>query len=565
MPRAALLRLEEIDKEYRGKSLLRGASLEIFDGERCALVGRNGCGKSTLIRMILSQDEPDDGSVVYRRGIRAVLMPQEHEFGAGLTPADAMSRSEIVCLGPESEPRALEREIPDERWRKLADSVAFPMDALGRGCDELSGGERTKIALVRALSLAADCDLLIMDEPTSHLDIPSMEWIERRVNELKCTVLMVSHDRYFMDAAAQRVLAFEDSQIRSYGGNYSDYWAKLENERRLARTAYEKQQAEINRLRDSIEEMKRRWGYDTKFKTKEKQLERIELVDAPKEEKKGASMRFPHREKSGREVMSFENVSFAWGDRPVLMDASFTIEVGEKIGLIGTNGSGKSTIAKLAMQRVSPDSGRVRIIGKTIPGYFAQEHEGLNAEHTPVEEIQGQRPEMSSDTVKGLLSAFMLGERERASKVGQLSGGERARLALLKLVLSETNLLILDEPTNYLDTQSKHAVEEALKSYGGAVLLVTHDRYLLDRVATRIFALRDGQIEQFPGNYTAFKNHRPMTVRGDRRRRYRVEKKYKDWASGQSYAPGQVLSLTPEEEERHRWAIENRAFVLEED
>jgi ATP-binding cassette subfamily F protein 3 len=389
-----------------------------------------------------------------------------------------------------------------------------------------------------------------------------MEWLERTVAGLKCAVLVVSHDRYFLDRTVTRIVELSSGRLGSHIGNYTAFATMKEARRRELEARQRKQQAEIARLESSIAEMRRRWAYDPgRYRMKERALEKMDVVEVPREANGPAAMDFAHSAKTGREMVVVDGVAFSRGGRPILSNISFTVENGEKVGVIGANGSGKSTLAKLVTLRLEPDDGRVRIVGKTVPGYFAQEHEGLDPDSTGMREIANIHPEMEEGTIAGMLAMMGLGREAAGKRVSQLSGGERAKLALLKLVLSPTNLLVLDEPTNYLDAASREAVEEALLAYEGAVLLVTHDRYLLDKVASRIMAIDSGGLESFPGNYSAYRSRRRVGLGKGGRNSYVVAKNYTDWNTRTKYKIGQVLELTPEQEDAQRWAIDNKAIV----
>jgi ATP-binding cassette subfamily F protein 3 len=561
-----LLEAEGLDKEFQGKRVLADAKLWLDEGERVGLIGRNGCGKTTLLRLLTGDVAPDAGELRLSRGLRVAVMHQHFELDPSTGVREALSTSEEYYIALGSPPKRNPVAIGDDLWRKLAARLLLTEEMQARTVSELSGGERTKVALARALAVAPGVDLLLLDEPTSHLDIPTMEWLEGTVAGLKCACVVVSHDRYFLDRTVTRLLELEEGGLTSHQGNYSAYAERREKARREQEVRHAKQQHEIERIQRSVEEMRRRWTYDSgRYKHRERALERMEPVEAPREERGPGILDFAHEAKSGREMVVFEDVSFSRGSRKVIDGVSFTIENGERVGLIGVNGSGKSTVAKLIMKRLDPDEGRVRVVGRTIPGYFAQEHEGLDPGRTGLEEISIVQPSMQEKTVRGLLAAMGLGREASDKPVAKLSGGERARLALLKLVLSPTNLLVLDEPTNYLDTQSREAVEEALLGYEGSLLLITHDRYLLDKVTTRTFALDCSRLESYPGSYSAYRAGRRVALGKGGRNRYIVAKNYTDWSTRIKYRIGQVLELTPDEEDRHRWAIENRVLAPSED
>ncbi|MFH0816400.1 MAG: ABC-F family ATP-binding cassette domain-containing protein [Methanobacteriota archaeon] len=563
---ARLLKAQGLDREFDGKRVLQDANFFIDSGEKVGIIGANGSGKTTFLRILAGDVEPDAGTIEMKNGVSVAEMSQHFSIDPSTPVSEALACADSLFLLPEMQPRREVVRLDGETWRKLADRLDVTVEMQRRTVAELSGGERTKVALVRALASARNSDLVLLDEPTSHLDIPTMEWLERAVSGLRCAALVVSHDRYFLDRTVTRIVELADGHLTSHIGNYTAYAIRKEAARREMEARHRKQQAEIERIETSITEMRRRWAYDPgRYRMKEKALERMELVDSPQESKGPAGMDFAHSAKTGREMAVFDRVSFSRDDRKVLENISFTIENGEKVGLIGSNGSGKSTMAKLLTLRLEPDEGRVNLVGKTIPGYFAQEHEGLDHDSTALEELGRTHPEMQDSTITGLLAMMGLGKEAARKTVSQLSGGERAKLALLKLVLSPSNLLVLDEPTNYLDSASREAVEEALLAYEGAILLVTHDRYLLDKVASRIFALDGGCLDSFPGNYSAYRGRRRVGLGKGGRNAYVVVKNYTDWSTRKKYKIGQVLELTPDQEDAQKWAIENKAIVPKEE
>jgi ATP-binding cassette subfamily F protein 3 len=557
-----LLKAQGLDREFDGKRVLQDAEFFLDSGEKVGIIGANGSGKTTFLRILTGDVEPDAGTVDLKSGISVAEMSQHFSLGPETPVSEALACADSLYLFPEVPPKRELQQLDGEAWRKLADRLDVTAEMQRRTVSELSGGERTKVALIRALALAQDSDLLLMDEPTSHLDIPTMEWLERTVAAMKCAVLVVSHDRYFLDRTVTRIVELAEGRLTSHIGNYTAYAVRKEAAKRELEARHRKQQAEIERLETSIAEMRKRWAYDPgRYRMKEKALEKMELVDAPRDSKGPAGLDFSHSAKTGREMAVFDYVSFSRDGRKIVENVSFTIENGEKVGLIGSNGSGKSTLAKLLTLRLEPDEGRVNLVGKTIPGYFAQEHEGLDQDSTALKEIGKFHPEMQDTTIAGLLAAMGLGREAAHKTVSQLSGGERAKLALLKLVLSPSNLLVLDEPTNYLDAASREAVEEALLAYEGAVLLVTHDRYLLDKVATRIFAIDNAHLESFPGNYSAYRGRRRVGLGKGGKNSYVVVKNYTDWSTRKKYKIGQILELTPEQEDAQKWALENKAIV----
>jgi len=532
----SLLVLGGIRKSYGASEILRGVDLTLRPGDRAGMVGGNGCGKTTLLRIIKGLEEPDAGDVNIRRGVTVGYLPQVHDTERDGTLMEVMlgARPEVNTLkerldyaaseierlasdGGRSYERALQdyAELSDEYERAggytyeneitgaLA-GMAFREEDHHRDASSLSGGERTRLELARLL--VGNHGLLLLDEPTNHLDIRSIEWLEDFISRYEGTVLMVSHDRYFLDRVTDTVIEIEDGTAHTYPGNYSRY-LKLRAERReamareyeLARKRYEKEKEYIDRMRA---------GQNARqAKGREKRLSRFEMPERPKADGRAISLGFGSDvERSASEVVAARDVTVRYGDRTVLDRVSLTVRRGDRLAIIGPNGTGKSTLVKALMGDISPDEGDVKLGGRVKPGYYSQGLEGLDGDSTVLEAQWSVNPMEAEVEVRSRLGLFLFSGDDAGKKVSMLSGGEKGRLAISRIVAAGANLLVLDEPTNHLDIPSREALEAALAGFGGTVIAVSHDRYFIDAFADRVCELVDGRLTEYYGDYSYYES-----------------------------------------------------------
>jgi ATP-binding cassette subfamily F protein 3 len=530
--------------------VLSGASLAIEAGEKVGLVGRNGAGKTTLLEILAGRLRPDEGSVEYPGGARVGMTDQS--LYAGERGRNTLEEEITSAFAPlmrrEAELRELEARISSdpsgellERYGRLQGEferdggysyrarAASAISGLGfdpedwkRPLASFSGGEQGRIALARLL--LEEPDLLLLDEPTNHLDLKAMEWLESFLKGLRSAALVVSHDRHFLDAVADSILELEDGRLERYPGNYTRYATeKATREERLARKAKAnaERRAQLERF---IERNRAKARKASQAKSKQKLLERMEKIEPPrKKARRGMRLELGGASRTGRVVLEMEDVAYAHGDgEAVISGANLVIERGEKVALVGPNGVGKSTLMRLAAGRLSPQRGSVSLGHNVRPAYQDQQLTGLDDAKTLLRETI-DKTGLDPDDARDLLGAFLFSGDDVFKKVGSLSGGERSRLALAEIVAGEANFLLLDEPTNNLDIPSREALEEALAGYGGTVLLISHDRYLLRRVATRIIELEGDGLHDYPGGYDYYRAHRRVEAGepGGRRRRRR--------------------------------------------
>jgi ATP-binding cassette subfamily F protein 3 len=579
-----LIRAWAVSKSFGPKEVLKEITFQIDERDRVAIVGPNGVGKSTLLRVLLGEIAPDIGEIV-RRTERICYLSQFPQYDPEENVVDSVSscvqtssaigkrmrelEGMMLQPGPDvdmdqvaMEYAGLQEEFnnsdafDDETLVKEALArVGLPEDKLEKRVSELSGGERTKVMLARVLMTADEADLLVLDEPTSHLDMAAIEWLEDFLLQFPGAVVVVSHDRYFLDRTITHVLELEDGVARQFKGNYTDYVAKkrLEIERR--RIAAEKYETEKERLEESAVEMHQKEWYKSKHKTRMKMVERLEEVEPPKKRPE-LNFKVETKERSGKNVITAKALSVRRGDRTVLQHLDLEIEVGDKLGIFGANGSGKTTLMKTIMGEL-PFHGELWLAPGAAIGYFGQGHDQLDPLLTAEDHLLETLGHDARVEARKLLARFFLRGPEVQRPISTLSGGERARVALAMLLAERRNLLLLDEPTNYLDIQARQAVEGALMDYKGTMLIITHDRYLMNTVCNMVGEMRDGKITVYPGTYSQFKQKmKETTVSVEQAGVYKVVSGFTDWNSKTKYNVGDKVAVAPSELERFRWAME---------
>ena len=520
-------------KEFEvGKKILDGLTFQVDAGERVGLLGPNGCGKTTFLRILTGEVHPDEGDIVVAPNKRMGLISQIPVYPAGYTVEDVLDTAfaplwqmeeEMGALSQrmaegESDPALLSRYDKlsaafqagggyetDTNKNKVCNGLSIPQEMRERPFDKLSGGEKTRVNLARLI--LEDTDILLLDEPTNHLDLRATEWLEEYLERFKGTVLAVSHDRYFLDKVVRRVVEIQEGKAEFYSGNYSFYAVEKERRYEEKLRQYEKEQAKIQQLEKAAEQL-RIWAYsgnDKIFKraqSMEKRIERIRQTDKPKKDRKMA-VRFGEREFRGDEVLSIKGLEKAFGERKLFADVNLEVEGGERIALLGDNGTGKSTLIRIIMGEEEPDGGNLRK-GPTVKvGYLPQIIHFDHPERTLVDTMLYDL-DCTAQTARNRLASFKFRGEDVFKPVSALSGGEQSRLRLCMLMDSKINLLILDEPTNHLDIQSREWIEEAVEEYEGNLLFVSHDRYFIDRFATRIWMLEEGKITDFKGTYQEY-------------------------------------------------------------
>ena len=519
-------------KEFEvGHKILDGLTFQVDTGERVGLLGPNGCGKTTLLRILTGVLDYDEGDVVIAPGKRMGLISQIPVYPAGYTVEDVLATAfaplrkmeeEMAALteqmGEGSDPALLSRYDrltaayeaaggyeTDTRTNKVCNGLSIPQSMREQLFDKLSGGEKTRVNLARLI--LEDTDILLLDEPTNHLDLRATEWLEEYLEKFKGTVLTVSHDRYFLDQVVDRIVEIQEGRAEFYEGNYSFYAVEKERRYEEKLRQYEKEQAKIEQLEKAAEQM-RIWAYSgmdktfKRVKSMEKRIERMRTTDRPTKERK-MEVRFGEREFRGDEVLTIKGLTKSFGERTLFSNLSLEVVGGERIALLGDNGSGKTTLLKIILGEEGPDAGKVRM-GPTVKvGYLPQHVHFDHPERNLVDTLIYEQ-DCTAQSARNRLAAFKFRGEDVFKPVSALSGGEQSRLRLCMLMDEKINLLILDEPTNHLDIQSREWIEEAVEEYEGNLLFVSHDRYFIDRFASRIWMLEDGHITDFQGNYQEF-------------------------------------------------------------
>jgi ATP-binding cassette subfamily F protein 3 len=513
---------------FGGVPLFENLGLQVEARERWGIIGRNGCGKTTLMQLILGQRAPDSGSVARPNGLRIAVMDQYRDFGGATTVWEAAARGfadlfalehelqvqldEMSAAGEDVTQAMLDRYSRDvERFEHAGGYAASarvdavlaglgfePVEARTRPIEALSGGERGRLAL--AGQLAAPADLLILDEPTNHLDIATARWLEGYLRELDEAVLLISHDRAFLAAVVDHVLHFEGGTATMYDGNYEAFIRQRAERRAALERAVRKQESKIAAEEDFI----RRniaGGNSSQAKGRRKKLARVPRLSAPPGEQGAMSVAFSAGERGGDQVLVVDRLQMTMGDRTLLEPWSGILRRGDVVGLVGPNGTGKSTLLKTLLGERRPDGGDVRLMPSMRVAYYKQDLGDVDPQATLFDLIADRRPVWTRGQVQGHLGRFDFSGDSVLRKAGTLSGGERARVALALMMLEHANLLVFDEPTNHLDVESIEALEDAIEGYDGTVLLVSHDRALLENLCTRIWALEDGILYDFPGGY----------------------------------------------------------------
>lgn len=525
-----ILSCSNICKSFEEKNVLKQASFHLEARDKAAVVGVNGAGKTTLLKIIVGMETADEGSVTMAKDISCGYLAQHQEIDSDSTIYEEMIKVKQDIIDLEARIRRMEQEmdsVPErdltgfmEQYARLTEQferkngfsykseiagvlkgIGFAEDDFEKQVSLLSGGQKTRVALGRILLQKPD--LLILDEPTNHLDLESIKWLETFLLNYDGAVIIVSHDRYFMDRIVNRVVEIDSADVTVFAGNYTDYAKKKEILRNARLKEYLNQQAQIRHQEAVIAKLKQfnREKSIKRAESREKMLEKIEPVDKPKEEEAKMRLTLEPSVLSGNDVLTVEGLAKSFGTNELFSDVNMSIKRSQRIALIGSNGTGKTTILKIINGMLEADAGKVRIGAKVHIGYYDQEHNVLNFGKTIFEEIADAYPDLNNTRIRNVLAAFMFTGEDVFKKIEVLSGGERARVSLAKLMLSNANFLILDEPTNHLDVTSREILENALKSYTGTILYVSHDRYFINATATGIFELREKSVKSYIGNY----------------------------------------------------------------
>ena len=532
-----LFRLSEIAKSYGGHQILRGISFQINPGEKVGLVGRNGTGKTTLFRIITGAESPDAGDVHKINNLKIGLLEQHVDFGGDESVHTAALSAFKNVQDIESEMRRLEKQMETDasdtvlqryaemqtryeradgftyaaRAEAVLMGLGFSRESWSADAASLSGGQKNRLGMARLL--LSSPDILLLDEPTNHLDVQAVEWLETFLQTYAGSYVVISHDRYFLDRTTNRIIEIDNGKAVTYKGNYSDYLVEREFRREQQQRAYENQQALIAKteefIRRNIE------GQKTKqAKSRRNMLERIDRLDAVTSERHGGSFGLKKVERAGNNVLMTERLSIGYGRRALAKSIDLTLHRGEALGIVGGNGTGKTTFLKTILGDIAALDGKIFWGTKVDIGYYSQNLEDLVPQNEVIQELRRVAPLADGGELRSFLARFLFFGEDVFKRVADLSGGEKGRLALAKLIYSRKNVLVLDEPTNHLDIPAREALEAALDEYDGTIITVSHDRFFLDRVATQILAFSEtGEVETFKGNYTEYHEWREHRIR----------------------------------------------------
>jgi len=526
-----LFRLSDVYKSYGAQDVLRGTSVQINPGEHVGLVGRNGAGKTTLFRLISNEETPDRGDVVRARGLRLGLLEQHVHFEAGATVHEAALAAFGRLQQIEHEMHELEHrmaEVPDDldavlarysdlqhefeheggfeyaaRAEAILQGLGFERATWTMEVEKLSGGQQNRLGLARLL--LAEPDVLLLDEPTNHLDVAGVEWLEEFLATYQSAYIIISHDRYFLDRSCRRIIEIENGKAISYNGNYSAFLVEREERREAQHRAYENQQQLIAKTEEFIR--RNIAGQKTKqAKSRRKMLEKLERVESVRVDQSAGNFQLKGVERTGNQALIVKDLAIGYPGKLLADQITLTLTRGEALGIIGPNGSGKTTFIKTLLGKLPPLAGEARWGTKVQVGYYAQQLDDLDPRNEIIMELRRVAPAtVTAGELRNFLAQFLFTGDDVYKHVIDLSGGEKGRLALAKLIYSRVNVLVLDEPTNHLDIPSREALEEAFDAYDGTIITISHDRYFLDRIATQILALDGrGHAEHYDGDYTEY-------------------------------------------------------------
>jgi len=525
-----MLRLEKISKIYPTGEVLKDVTWEVKTGDRIGLVGVNGAGKSTQLKIIMGEVEPTAGEIIRPTSLHIGYLTQEfevdprrtvrEEFWTVFQEANQVHHQliEIPQRMEKADPEELDRLIHqldrlqrqfealdgyglEARIEKILPEMGFTIDDGDRLVSSFSGGWQMRMSLGKILLQTPD--ILLLDEPTNHLDLETIEWLEKFLKDLTTPMVIVSHDREFLDRLCTKIVETERGVSTTYLGNYSAYLQQKYEQQSAQLSAYERQQKELEKQQVFVDRFRASATRSTQAKSREKQLEKVEKIEAPIADVRTLKFQFPPAVRSGREVVTIKNLVHIYDDKILFLGANLEIERGDRVAFLGPNGAGKSTLLRLIVGLEAPTEGSIKI-GKhnVIPSYFEQNQaEALDLTKTVLNTIHDEVPDWKDVEVRSLLGRFLFSGETVLKKVESLSGGEKARLALAKMLLAPANLLILDEPTNHLDIPAKEMLESALKVYEGTVLIVSHDRYFISQVANKIVEIREGELIAYAGDY----------------------------------------------------------------
>ncbi len=577
-----LFKLTDIYKAYSGNEILKGVSFQINPFEKVGLVGRNGAGKTTAFRIVTGEESADSGDVSKTKGLKMGLLEQHVDFTENETVHTAALSAFKKLHDIEARMRQLEIEMTDNSSQEVLDEYAelqtafeneggfeytakaeaillglnFAKEDWNLETDKLSGGQKNRLGMVRLL--LSDADVLLLDEPTNHLDVETVEWLENYLKEYEKAYVIISHDRYFLDKTCTKIIEIENGKAYTYKGNYSKYVIDSQLQKEQRQREYENQQAFIKKTEAFVR--KNLAGQKTKqAKSRRNMLQRMDKLEAVEKDKSGGNFNLKNVERTGANVLSVENLEIGYPNLTLAENIDFLLHRGECLGVIGGNGTGKTTFLKTILGEIRELSGKMLWGTKVNIGYYSQQLEELDKNNNLIAEMRKINPLAESGELRSFLAQFLFFGEDVFKRIGDLSGGEKGRLSLAKLIYSKANVLILDEPTNHLDIPSREALEQALSEYDGTIITVSHDRYFLDQVATQIFSFEENKkVEIYNGNYSEFHDWKE---RRDEGQESRVESEEKSEITNRVVEEAKSNGLSKNERQK----LENRAEEIEEE
>ncbi|WP_296112383.1 ribosomal protection-like ABC-F family protein [uncultured Anaerococcus sp.] len=529
-----VLNVSNLAKEYPNKEIFSGLSFNLEKGDKAGLVGLNGAGKSTLFNILTGKDRADEGKIFIPQEVKIGYLEQILTIDSDLTIYDYCMSVFDGIIKLEAEIRDLEKKmstetnpdklkaIMDEYTKKseayhdkngyaieselegTLSAMGFKKSDFDKKIIDLSGGQKARVEL--AVLLLEKPDLLLLDEPTNHLDIKAINFLETFIKNYKGTAIIISHDRYFLDATVNRMMVLEHSRLTSYKGNYTEFMAQRKKDRQVRIHQYKSQQKEIEIQEEIIDRLKNLGGSKRKrgisqSRSRQKLLDKMDRIEKPIELSDTMKLKFTPRIQSGMDVLAVEDLSVSFDDKKIFDNISFDIYRNERAAIIGDNGVGKTTLFKIIMGEIFPDKGKSKLGDSVNIGYFDQEQESLDLDNTIFEEISKAYPMLTNFEIRSYLAKFMFYETDVFREISELSGGERARISLLKLMISDCNFILMDEPTNHLDIDSKEILEDAILDFEGTLLIISHDRYFLNKIASKILDMKSNRMNLYLGNY----------------------------------------------------------------
>ncbi|MEK3806414.1 ABC-F family ATP-binding cassette domain-containing protein [Bacillus sp. FSL H8-0547] len=588
-----LLQINQLTKYFAADLILSNIKLEVQTRDKIALVGRNGAGKSTLLKIIAGQLSYESGEIIKPKDVRIGYLAQDTGLESELSIWDEMNSVFQPLKDMEKTMRSLEMKMaetdPSEREfqqllneydrlqvefkekggyqyeadiRSVLHGLGFADFDISTPIQRLSGGQKTRLALGKLLLTSPD--LLVLDEPTNHLDIATLSWLEQYLQGYSGAILIVSHDRYFLDKVVNQVYEISRHSSRKYIGNYSRYLEQAAENYERELKLFEKQQDEVAKLKDFIQRNMARASTTKRAQSRQKKLQRMDLMDRPLGDEKSAHFKFDIERQSGNDVLKANDIAVSYdGTNPIISNVSFSVSRGDSIALVGPNGVGKSTLLKTIIERLAPLKGSFQLGSGVKIGYYDQEQANLTSNKRVLDELWDDYPMLTEKEIRTVLGNFLFSGDDVLKNVSTLSGGQKARLALAKLMLQKANLLILDEPTNHLDLDSKEVLENALIDYPGTILFVSHDRYFINRIATKVYELSPGGVTEYLGDYDYYQ-HKKAEQLELAALDAAPEVKEKENGNKLSYEQEKELKKQARQKQRKLQEVEERISAIEE-